>query len=340
MFEGWSITKKDKILIGVLSLVCVAGIYLTIGGRQPKPKLFTGGGQGAILMQGGSPGRNMGQFDYPRGIAADSQGNFYVADSRNHRVQKFKAEDSQMAWSVGELGRAEGDAQKLSTENLGKFSEPNSVSLDADGRVYVVDTWNSRIQVLDPKNGKVKKVFTSPDGFWGPREVAVDRGGFVYVADTGRHRVVKFAPTGERVRVIGSPKGKGSEEGEFNEPIGLALDPAGNLFVADRLNFRIQVFDANGQFVRKFAVNGWSPDQIDMEPHMAIDAARDRLYVSDGRNRQILRFTLEGKQLTSLSKGENNTDLFRAPIGVAVGPDGSIFVTDAGAGKVLKLRPE
>lgn len=339
MFEGWNITKRDKILAGILGVVCVAGLYLTLGGRQPKPVLFAGGTNGSLLMQGGSMGRNVGQFDYPRGIAVDAANDFYVADSRNHRVQKFRGEDSRLAWAVGELGKAD-DPQKALTMNLGKFNEPNGIALDAEGKVYVVDTWNSRVQVLDPKKGKVLKVFTSPDGFFGPREAAVDKSGFLYVADTGRHRVVKFAPSGERVRVIGSPKGKGSGEGEFNEPIGLALDAAGNLYVADRLNFRIQVFDSNGQFLRKFAVDGWSSDQIDMEPHLAIDAARDRLYATDGRNHQILRFTLEGKRLPALAKDAQGNPLFRTPIGVAVGPDGSLFVTDAGSAKVLKLKPE
>jgi DNA-binding beta-propeller fold protein YncE len=288
-------------------------------------------------MQGGSYGRNLGQFDYPRGIAVDAAGNFYVADSHNHRVQKFRAEDSQLAWSAGELGHAEGDPQHL---NLGKFNEPNSVTLDSEGKVYVVDTWNSRIQVLDPKNGKVKKVISSADGFFGPREVVVDKNGFVYVADTGRHRVVVFNPAGERVRVIGSPKGKGSADSEFNEPIGLAIDAFGNLYVADRLNFRIQVFDPSGKLIRKFAVDGWSAEQIDMEPHLAIDSSRDRLYSTDGRNKQILRFTLDGKRLPALSKDDNGQALFGAPIGVAVGPDGSLFVTDAKSAKVLKLKPE
>jgi DNA-binding beta-propeller fold protein YncE len=340
MLEGWNINKKEKILSGVLAFVCLVALYWTSGGRQPKPKLFSGGAHGSILMQGGSYGRNLGQFDYPRGIAVDAAGDFYVADSRNHRIQKFRAEDSQLAWSTGELGHAEGDPQHLATENLGKFNEPNGVALDADGKVYVVDTWNSRIQILDPKNGKVKKVITSADGFFGPREVVVDRNGFVYVADTGRHRVLKFGPTGDRIRVLGSPKGKGSADGEFNEPIGLALDNAGNLYVADRLNFRIQVFDANGQMIRKFPVDGWSAEQIDMEPHLAIDASRDRLYASDGRNKQILRFALDGKRLPPLSKDDNGQDLFGAPIGVAVGPDGSLFVTDAKTAKVMKLKPE
>jgi glucose/arabinose dehydrogenase len=77
-----------------------------------------------------------------------------------------------------------------------------------------------------------------------------------------------------------------------------------------------------------------------MEPHLAIDAARDRLYASDGRNKQVLRFTLDGKRLPPLLKDDNGQDLFGAPIGVAVGPDGSLFVTDAKTAKVLKLKPE
>ena len=110
--------------------------------------------------------------------------------------------------------------------------------------------------------------------------------------------------------------------------------------MADRLNFRIQVFDTNGTFSRKFAVDGWSPDQIDMEPHLAIDAGRDRLYATDGRGHQILCFTLEGKRLAPIAKDASGQDLIKTPIGVAVGPNGSIYVTDAMTAKVIKLKPE
>ena len=84
----------------------------------------------------------------------------------------------------------------------------------------------------------------------------------------------------------------------------------------------------------------WSAEQIDMEPHLAIDAGRDILYATDGRNHQVLRFNLDGKRLPALAKDASGQDLFKTPIGVAVGTDGSVYVTDAGSAKVLKLKPE
>ncbi len=340
MFQGLNITRKDWILAGILSALAVAALVSMMGKSVAKGPLFTGGAQGNILMSGGVWGKLPGQLDYPRGIAVDAEGGVYVADSRNHRVQKFRGKDSRLDWSTGGYARVEGDVKKLTAEGVGKFNEPNGVAVGADGMVYAVDTWNNRIQVMEPKNGKVKRVITSVDGFFAPRDLVVDRDGSVYVADTGRHRVVKFSPKGERVRAMGNPKGKGTGDGEFNEPIGLALDPVGNLFVADRLNFRVQVFDANGQFLRSIAVDGWDTDQIDMEPHLAIDATRDRLYASDGRGRKILVFTLEGKRLDPVVQGGDGQALFQAPIGVAVDREGNLLVCDSKANKIMKLRVE
>ena len=315
----FKITKKEGVLSAALLVVALAAGVALLGPKSSKGPV---------------------QLTYPRGLSVDAVGKyFYVANSRAHDILKYRTSDIKLDDDFGEFGRVEnGDPKRLAAEMLCKFNEPNGVAVGPDGLLYVVDTWNSRIQVLDPKNGKVKKVITSDDGFFGPRELVVDKDGSVYVADTGRHRIVKFGVKGERIRVLGSPKGKGDGDGEFNEPIGLALDPAGNLYVADRLNFRIEVFDSNGHYLRKFKVKGWEADQIDMEPHLALDAARGVLYASDGRGHRILRFTLDGKQGDSIEKGSDGFPL-KAPIGIAVDSTGDLYVSDAGANKVMRLKP-
>ena len=174
--------------------------------------------------------------------------------------------------------------------------------------------------------------------------MGVDANGFIYVADTGKHRVVKFDPKGQKIRTWGAVDSKtgapvpGSKPGEFNEPIGLALDQAGKLYVADRLNFRIQVFAPDGQPLKQWPVKGWVKDQVDMEPHLALDKAKQILYVSDGRGKQVLCYRLDGTFVSSVAKDSAGNDLFRVPLGVAVDKDGNLLVMDAGAGSIFKIK--
>ncbi|HEY5039980.1 MAG TPA: NHL repeat-containing protein, partial [bacterium] len=249
------VTVKDIALAGILILVAIAAVWAMVGSK-PKPIISQAppsSAAGLVLLQGGQPGAGPGQFNYPRGIAVDSHNDIYVADSRNHRIQKFSAKNWQLIEEFGgffNLGG--GDQKKLESTAPGKLNEPNGIAIGPDDMVYVIDTWNSRVQVFSPK-GKNKRTFTTDDGFFGPREVVSDANGFVYVADTGKHRIVKFDPKGKKVRAWGI---KGDKKGEFNEPIGLALDQSGNLYVADRLNFRIQVFNSDGQFLKEWPVDG------------------------------------------------------------------------------------
>lgn len=331
------VAPKEMAGIVILGLVVLTLLWYMLGNNRPMPKIGVPG-QGLVLMQGGQPGAGPGQFAYPRGIAVDKDGNFYVADSRNHRIQKVRGSDWQVLWVKGGLfdaGKASGgDPKKLATLALGKLNEPNGVAVGPDGNLYVLDTWNNRVQVWSPK-GSAKSAFTTDDGFFAPRSIVVDPSGACYVADTGKHRIVKFDATGKKVLAWGS---KGDKDGQFNEPIGLALDQAGNLYVADRLNFRIQVFTSGGQFIREWKVKGWSPDQIDMEPHLALDQAHGLVYASDGRGKKVYCYKLDGTLVSTLEANTTGAPLFMVPIGVAVDKEGDLYVVDAGAAKILKLK--
>jgi tripartite motif-containing protein 71 len=331
------VTLKHFILAGILILVAFVSVYAMIG-KAPKPKISQPpppSASGLVLMQGGQPGGGPGQFNYPRGVAVDSHNDIYVADSKNHRIQKFSGKDWQMLDQFGGLVNMGGaDPKRLQNESLGKLNEPNGIAVGPDDMIYVIDTWNGRIQVFNTK-GKCKKAIASDDGFFGPRELTVDSDGFIYVADTGKHRIVKFDKTGKKVRAWGI---KGSKPGEFNEPIGLALDQGKNLYVADRLNFRIQVFNSDGQFIKEWPVKGWVPEQVDMEPHLALDQAHSLLYATDGRSKRIFCFKLDGTLVNTIEKDMNGNNLFMVPLGVAVDKDGNVYMTDASAGKLYKLK--
>ena len=130
-------------------------------------------------------------FNWPWGVAVDSSGSVYVADTDNHRVQKCTASGTAYTCStfVGETG--------VSGDDFGHL-HPLSVYVDGVGRVYVADEWNDRIQVFDSTGAYL----TTIGGAWngtnggmrGPSGVAVDAQGNVYVTDRGNHRIQKFAP--------------------------------------------------------------------------------------------------------------------------------------------------
>jgi hypothetical protein len=170
----------------------------------------------------GGYGAAQGQFIKPAGLAVDQEGNLYVADSGNHRVQKFDVDGLFLA-EVGGAGSGNG-----------QFNEPWGVAVDAQGNVYVADTWNHRIQKFD----KALKYVTQwgspasdlknprPTDFWGPRDVTVDAQGNVWVADTGTSRVLKFDANGTYLATLGGP---GSETGKLSEPVGVEVAANGDV---------------------------------------------------------------------------------------------------------------
>jgi DNA-binding beta-propeller fold protein YncE len=343
------LSQKDIALLVILVLAASVAIWALIGAK-PKPIVLKPSARGgSVLMEGGQPGGGYGQFSYPRGIAVDNDGNIYVADSRNHRIQKINGKTGKFTDQFGsfvDAGKLSGgDAKKLVAQSPGKVNEPNGISFGGpNGDIYVADTWNNRIQVFGT-NGHSKNVFTADDGFFAPRELAVDATGDVYVADTGKHRIVKFDPAGKKIRAWGAINSKtgapqaGDKKGEFNEPIGLAVDAAGNLYVADRLNFRIQVLTPEGQVLRTWKVNGWSKDQVDMEPHMALDQPHGLLYVTDGRGKKIYCYhSADGSLAGEYANDATGNPILAVPLGVAVDKEGNVYAVDAGTGKIVKLK--
>ena len=199
--------------------------------------------------------QNNGQFFYvtfgiAKGVAADVQGNFYVVDTDNNRIQKFNAAGN----FVTQWG-SEG------SEN-GQFYEPWSVAVDGSGNVYVADTSNHRIQKFDTagvyqtqwgSKGTENGQFSSPQG------VAVD-GQNVYVADTYNHRIQKFDTAGVYQTQWGS---KGTENGQFEWPQGVAADGQ-NVYVADTSNHRIQKFDTAGVYQTQWGSYGTENGQFEL----------------------------------------------------------------------------
>ena len=287
----------------------------------------------------GLPGKGPGQFSFPRAVAVDGSGRIYVADSGNNRVQVFNAD--------GSFLRQFGSTCKLDTkegcqgDGRGQFNEPWGITVDAEGNVYVSDAWNHRVQKFD-KDGKFINqwgVFESTGGelgkpfaFYGPRQLATGQDGNIYAMDTGNKRVQVFKPDGSFATQFG---GGGVVDGRFDEPTGIGQDSAGNWYIADTWNRRMQKFDKDYNFKAQWPVFGWAGNSVVNKPQVAVDAKRNIIYATDPENYRVLAFSSDGAPRFAFGQYGNDAQSFALPTGIAVGPDGRIYVADGDGHRIM-----
>ncbi|MBU6158485.1 MAG: putative Ig domain-containing protein [Bacteroidetes bacterium] len=194
-------------------------------------------------------------FSYPSGVAVDGSGNVYVADQNNHRIRMVSATGivTTLAGS-GIAGFADG------TGTAASFNSPTGLAVDGSGNVYVADVNNNRIRkitsagVVTTLAGSGNAGFADGTGsaarFYYPIDVAVDGSGNVYVADQSNNRIRKITAAGVVTTLAGSGIG-GFADGtgtaaSFNNPVGVAVDGSGFVYVADSYNNRIRRISSAG----------------------------------------------------------------------------------------------
>ena len=297
-------------------------------------------GKGITLpadFQIGGLGDKPGLFARPRGIAAAPDGTIYVADTENHRIQHLDSQGKVLeVW--GSFAASGADPAPAST-----FNEPWGIAVGPDGSVFVADTWNHRIQKFSPSGeflltwGFGISQTDDPFGFYGPRAVAVDLQGRVFVTDTGNKRIVVFDSQGNYINKYGMP---GLLPGEFDEPVGLAVDENDILYVADTWNQRIQAFiiAADGSFtpLLQWDVVGWYGQSLDNKPYLAADGA-GHIFAADPEGYRILEFTTQGEFVRYWGDYGPGLDGFDLPGAVAVSADGGVWVTDVNNSRILRF---
>ncbi|HLF89532.1 MAG TPA: flippase activity-associated protein Agl23 [Anaerolineales bacterium] len=178
----------------------------------------------------------------------------------------------------------------------GQFNQPRNLAVAPDGTIYVADTYNNRIQHLNPDGSVISTWGTFANILQGdapagtlnePWDVAVSPdGAFVYVADTWNHRVQKFTADGEFVTMWGY-FGQAENPDGFWGPRSVAVDANGNVFVTDTGNKRIAIFDENGNFLRQFGEEGFEPGMFYEPVGIALNPVNGYLYIADTWNQRM-----------------------------------------------------
>jgi tripartite motif-containing protein 71 len=234
---------------------------------------------GVLRESWGTPGAGPGQFDfssYGGAVGFDGEGNVYVLESGNLRVEKFDR-DRNLVLAWGSFGTGDG-----------QFVGPTDIAVAPDGTVYVADTERRDVQKFAPDGTFLTKVSpTGPaGGFDGVARIGIDPHGNLYVPDVTR--VHKFAPDGTLLLTFGS---EGTGDGQFLAPIDAAADAAGTVYVSDAATNRVQAFDAEGRFLAGWGGEGTASGQFREPDALALDGAGN-IYVLDFGNQRVQKFRL------------------------------------------------
>ena len=257
----------------------------------------------------------------PYGIAVSGSGRVYVTDTAARRVFVFDPEARTVSF-LGEKGQ-------------GKLAKPTGVAIADDGTVFIADATLNRVFGYGPDGALVMAI--GRDGeLKGPSGLATDRAGkLLSVVDSSTHQIFCYSTAdGSSVRTIGK---RGSEPGEFNFPTNLFVDAKGQLYVADTLNFRIQIFSPGGQFVRAFGVQGDTPGTFNRPKGVAVDS-EGHIYVADTSFNNFQIFDQDGTVLLSVGSGGREAGEFQLPAGLYVDGQDRIYVADQGNSRVQAFQ--
>jgi DNA-binding beta-propeller fold protein YncE len=290
---------------------------------------------GNLLLTFGISARGPAQLTGPRGLSVDPAGGLLVSDTAGNRIETFTAPPNAYTgrWTQAGGFRA-------------TFNSPAGIAIDPGGSVYIADQGNERLVHLWGDATYLSEI-GGPSQIGGAQlsgagSVAVaPASGDAYVADTGHNRVLVYGPDGTLLARWGARAGDGtagSGPGEFNHPLAVAVDAAGEVYVADANNNRMVKLAPGGAVLREWGSAGSAEGHLHGPSGVAVDGAGD-VYVLDGENNRVQRFDANGRFLASWGQRGPGAGEFSKPVGLALGCDGDVYVADTNNNRVQRFVP-
>jgi uncharacterized protein (TIGR03437 family) len=353
-----------------------------------KGNINTVVGNGSLGFKGDGSAANAAILNQPTGIALDSSGNLYIADSENYRIRKAASGGGSGAISTiaGNGGVSySGDGGQATKAQL---NSPLGVAADSSGNLYIADTANNVVRKVTAAGAISTLAGNGTLGSGGdgsaatsaqlnaPQGVAVDASGSVYIADTGNARIRKVSTTGAISTYAGSGTagfaggvittvagntvqsyggdGQAATKASLNGPQAVAVDNGGNLYIADSQNNRIRVVTPAGSIstVAGTGLPGYTGDghqatsaQIVSPSGLAVDYS-GAVYITDSSS-LVRRFVVGGPIFTIAGNGTQGysgdggpaiSAQLNAPMGLAVDSKGVLYVADAANNSIRSLQ--
>lgn len=336
----------------------------------PAYNITTIAGTGTAGYGGDGAAATAAQLSGPCAVAVDSSGNVYIADTVNYRIRKMTV--------GGNISTIVGNGTAGDTTGTGTSSEvrgPCGMAFDSTGNLYFADSTNHEVKKMTT-GGTVSVVAGSSaagGGFSGdgnqatagqldfPEGVALDSAGNLYIGDSTNERIREVLTSGIILTIAGDGNANYTNDGapagaaELNNPTGLAMDSAGNLYVADTDNHVIRKIAAGSQVITTVAGNGTGGFSGDRGPAtkaqlyhpkgVAVDAAGN-LYIADTGNSRIREVLANGTIFTIAGTGAlkyggdgglATAAQLQFPAGVAVDAAGHVYIADTGNSAIRML---
>ena len=332
------------------------GIITTVAGD---------GGQGGFSGDGGPATKAL--LTNPTGIAVDKSGNLYIADRGNQRIRMVTASSGTISTIAGSstigLSGDGGPAAKAT------FTLPTGIAIDATGNLYIADENNRAIRRISTSGIITTVAGTGQFGYSGdngqatkaklagPQGVAVDASGNLYIADSGNERIRYVNISGIITTIAGtgaagfSGDSSAATAATFSNPVGVALDASGNVYVADLDNNRIRRFVVGGA-VTTFAGtttsagDGGPSTQARVEPWAVAVDSSGNLYIADRSEQRVRKVAPSGTISTVAGTGQTGFGgdngpgalaLLSTPNDVAVDASGNVYIADAGNNRIRRV---